>query len=380
MAALKMGTELLSKMDALAVLTKSLCFGGMVKFHQHQGFRNKQFFMKILKRRGNMAAKKWIVCVSTVVLLLSFGLPSYAEPTGSTTLRMVTFQPTKSTATRAAFLLSKKIQGRSGGKVKIEIVGGPEALPGRDQPSAVRNGVFDMLLSPANASLIPEALCLMLSDQTPAQERQNGFYDLMAEIYRKQNVFYLGRAAVDIQFHIMLAKNPVEKLEDLAGLKLRASGTTLPLIKVLGAAPVSVPLPHLFTAMERGVIDGTINPETSFKSWGLASVAKYMVNVPLYGQNLVILVNLDSWNKLPPEYQKMMKDIMAGLENNEIAEIYARRKKGALKLAVDKGVQFIELPAADAKRLANLADEVIWEEVIKKSPDYGPRLRKILAK
>lgn len=325
-----------------------------------------------------MAAKKWIVCVSTVVLLLSFGLPSYAEPTGSTKLRMVTFQPTKSSAVRAAFLLSKKIQERSNGKVKIEIVGGPEALPGRDQPEAVRNGVFDMILSPANASLIPEALCLMLSDQTPAQERQNGFYDLMAEIYRKQNVFYLGRAAVDIQFHIMLAKKRVEKLEDMAGLKLRASGTTLPLIKALGAAPVSVPLPHLYTALERGVIDGTINPETSFKSWGLASVAKYMVNVPIYGQNLVILVNLDSWNKLPLEYQKMMKDIMAGLENNEIAEIYARRKKGALKIAVDKGVQFIELPANEAKRLADLADEVIWERVIKKSPEYGPKLRELL--
>ena len=325
-----------------------------------------------------MAAKKWIVCISTVVLLLGFGLLAYAEPTGSTTLRMVTFQPTKSTATKGAFLLSQKIAERSGGKVRIEIVGGPEALPGREQPAAVRNGVFDLVLTPANASLIPEALCLMLSDHTPAQERQNGFYGTMAEIYRKQNVFYLGRASFEIQFHIMLAKKRIEKLEDLSGLKFRASGNTLPLVKALGAAPVSVPLPHLYTALERGVIDATINPETSYKSWGLASVVKYMVNVPLYGQNLLILVNLDSWNKLLPEYQKMMIDIMAGLENNELAEIYTRRRKGSLKIAVDKGVQFIELPAAEAKRLTDLADEVIWERVIKKSPEYGPKLRKIL--
>jgi len=325
-----------------------------------------------------MAAKKWMLYVSIFGLLLSSGLPASAEATGSTTLRMVTFQPTKSTATKAAFLLSQKIQDLSGGKFKIEIVGGPEALPGREQPLAVRNGVFDMILSPASPSLIPEALCLMLSDRTPAQERQNGFYDLMAEIYRKQNVFYLGRASVEIQFHLMLAKKRIGKLQDLAGLKLRASGTTLPLIKALGAAPVSVPLPHMYTALERGVIDGTINPETSFKSWGLAEVVKYMVNVPLYGQNMVILVNLDSWNRLSPEHQKMMIDIMAGLENNELTEIYAKRKKGSLKIAVDKGVQFIDLPAADAKRLADLADEVIWEEVIKKSPDYGPKLRQIL--
>jgi TRAP-type C4-dicarboxylate transport system substrate-binding protein len=327
-----------------------------------------------------MTAKGWIVCVSTVVLLLCLGLPACAESTGSATLRMVTFVPTASPAVRPAIWLSKKVQERSGGKVKIEIVGGPEAIPSDDQPTAVRNGVFDIILSPPDESLIPEALSFILSDQTPARERESGYYGLMAEIYGKQNVFYLGRSAVDNEFHIMLAKHRVEKLEDLAGLKLRASGTTLPLIKALGAAPVSVPLPDVFTAMERGVVDGTIGVKTGFKTWGLAPVVKYMVNVPLYGQNLVILVNLDSWNKLPGEYQQMMKDIMVGIENNELTELYAQRSKGAVKLAVDKGMQYIELPAADAKRLADLADEVIWEEVIKKSPEYGPKLRKLLAK
>jgi len=105
-----------------------------------------------------------------------------------------------------------------------------------------------------------------------------------------------------------------------------------------------------------------------------------MVNVPLYGQNLVVLVNLDSWNKLPQEYKQMMKDVMAGIEKNELPELYVQRSEGALKLAVDKGMQFVELPAADARRLVDIAQEVIWEEVIKKSPEYGPKFRKLLAK
>jgi len=326
-----------------------------------------------------MTAKQWIVWVSTIVLLLGFGVPPDVESAGSTTLRMVTFVPTKSQTTRACFLLSKQVQEQSGGKLKIEIVGGPEAIPSYDQPTAVRNGVFDMILSPPDASLIPEALSFILSEQTPAQERKSGYYDLMAEIYRKQNVFYLGRAAVDNEFHIMLAKKRIEKLEDLAGLKLSAYGATLPLIKALGAAPVTIPFQDVYTAMERGVVDGIIDVKTGLKTWGLASVVQYMVSVPLYGQNLVILVNLDSWNKIPAEYQQMMQQIMAGIENNELAELYVRRSKGALKLAADKGMQIIELPAAEAKRLADLADEVIWEEVIKKSPEYGPRLRKLLA-
>jgi len=327
-----------------------------------------------------MVAKKWMVCVSTVVLLFGFGLSAEADSTGSTTLRMVTFVPTKSPTVRSAIWLSQKVQEGSGGKLKIEIVGGPEALPGDDQPSAVRSGVFDMILSPPDESLIPEALSFILSGQTPARERESGFYNLMAEIYRKQNVFYLGRAAVDNEFHIMLAKKRVAKLEDLAGLKLRASATTLPLIKALGAAPVSIPLPDVFTAMERGVVDGTIGVKTGLKTWGLAPVVKYMVNVPLYGQNLVILVNLDSWNKLPGEYQQMMQDIMAGIESNELTALYEQRSRGALELAADKGMQIIELPAADARRLADLALEVIWKEVIKKSPGNGPKLRELLAK
>ena len=327
-----------------------------------------------------MFTKQRIVYVSTIILLFGFVLSAYAQTVEPTTLRMVTFVPTASPTVKAAFWLSKQVQERSGGKLKIEIVGGPESIPSDDQPSAVRSGVFDLILSPPDESLIPESLCFILSKQTPAQERESGFYDLMAKIYRKQNVLYLGRAAVDNEFHIMLAKHPVEKLEDLAGLKLRASGTTLPLIKALGAAPVSVPLPDVFTAMERGVVDGTIGVKTGLKTWGLASVVKYMVNVALYGQNLAILVNLDSWNKLPQEYQQMMQDIMAGIEDNELTELYTRRSKGALQLAADKGMQIIELPAADAQRLADLAHEVIWEEVIKKSPEYGPQLRRLLAK
>ena len=325
-----------------------------------------------------MSVKNWIACMTTAVLLLGLALPAYADSTKPITLRMVTFTPTASPTAKPAFWLRDQIKKRTDGKLTIKIIGGPEAIPSDNQPMAVRNGVFDMILSPPDESLIPESLCFILSTQTPAQEREGGFYDLMAEVYRKQNVLYLGRAAVDNEFHIMLASKHVQKPEDLAGLKLRASGTTLPLIKALGAAPVSVPLPDVYTAMERGVVDGTIGVKTGLKTWGLASVVKYTINQPLYGQNLVILVNLASWKKLPQEYQTIMMDTMVSLESGELAELYTRRSKNALQSAFEKGMQLIDFSAPDAKRLVDLAHKVMWDEITKKAPEYAPKFRQIM--
>ena len=324
---------------------------------------------------------RWLLCAATVIFLLGRSLQAYtAEPTEPIKLRMTTFLPTASPAAKPAFWLSEQINERTEGKLTIEIIGGPEAIPGDDQPSAVRSGVIDIILSPPDESLIPESMCLILSTQTPAQERKSGFYDLMAQIYRKQNILYLGRASLHNAFVIMLTEKRVKKPEDLAGLKLRASTTTLPLIKALGAAPVSVPLPDVYTAMERGVVDGTIGVKVGLLVWGLAPVVKYTVNHPLYGQNALFLVNLNSWNKLPPEYQTALKEVMVNMEANEINDLYLQLDKKAYQAGFDEGMQLIEFSPADGKRLIDLAHEVMWAETIKKAPENGPKLRKLLAK
>jgi len=328
-----------------------------------------------------MNTYRWLLSAATVVSLLGLSAQAYtAEPTKPIKLRMATFLPTASPAAKPAIWLSEQINERTKGKLIIEIIGGPEAIPGDDQPSAVRSGVVDMILSPPDESLIPESMCLILSPQTPAQERASGFYDYMAQLYRKQNILYLGRASLHNAFVIMLTEKRVTKPEDLAGLKLRASATTLPLIKALGAAPVSVPLPDVYTAMDRGVVDGTIGVKVGLLVWGLAPVVKYTVNHSLYGQNALILVNLDSWIKLPQEYQAVLKEVMVSIETNEINDLYIQLDKKSYQAGLDEGMQLIDFSPADGKRLIDLAHEVMWAETIKKAPENGPKLRKLLAK
>ncbi len=306
--------------------------------------------------------------------------PAPAPKLEPITLRMVTFIPTASPTTWGAKWLSEGVKELTKGQLIIDIIGGPEAIPGDDQPSAVRSGVVDLVLTPPDESLIPETITMILSPQTPSEERESGYYDLLAEVYKKQNVVYLGRAAIDNEFLIMLTKKRVETPKDLAGLKFRASGTTIPLIKALGAVPVSVPLPDVFTAMERGVVDATISVSTAFKTWGLAPVVKYTLNHPLYGQNLTILVNLDSWNKLSKDMQKAMIDVMARIEREDLVELYEKRAEEAFQAGFDEGMQLIEFSPSDAKWLVDLAHRVMWEEVNKKSPEYGPRFQKLLVK
>ena len=92
-----------------------------------------------------------------------------------------------------------------------------------------------------------------------------------------------------------------------------------------------------------------------------------------------ILVNLDTWNKIPADQQKALVDVLKEEEHAAVARDLEKVKneRGMLKKA---GLEFIEFSKEDAKRYYDLAYSSGWEGQIKVSPVYGPKLRKLLTK
>ncbi len=55
-------------------------------------------------------------------------------------------------------------------------------------------------------------------------------------------------------------KKPVHKLEDLKGMKIRATGNVARIVEALGATPVAMPMPDTYDALSRGVVEGVVCP------------------------------------------------------------------------------------------------------------------------
>jgi TRAP-type C4-dicarboxylate transport system substrate-binding protein len=226
---------------------------------------------------------------------------------------------------------------------------------------------------------VPVVDGLNLTEFTPWEERQRGVNDFLNKIHnQKVNAVYMGRLGVDLPFMLFLNK-PIAKTSDLKGLKIRCSPTHIEFLKKVGAQPMVIPPPDVHTALERGVVDGFIWVAGLIRDWGWNEVVKYRVEPGFYMANNVVLINKEVWDKLPANLRKILQESEIEAEraavdrgNAHVAKENAIMEKG--------GMQLIQLPPAEAKKLRDTAYEALWEVVIKKSGDDGKTLKEMISR
>ena len=85
--------------------------------------------------------------------------------------------------------------------------------------------------------------------------KATGYHALMEKLHEPKGCLCWGAACFPTSFHIFL-KDPIQKLDDFKGMKIRVFPAIAPAVKALGANPVVLPMPQIYTAMERGVVKG----------------------------------------------------------------------------------------------------------------------------
>jgi TRAP-type C4-dicarboxylate transport system substrate-binding protein len=149
--------------------------------------------------------------------------------------------------------------------------------------------------------------------------------------------------------------------------------------KALGVTPIATKPGDIYQGIERGVFNGTWWPFTKFRDWGFHEVAKYAVGPGIYNVCHPVLVNLDTWNKIPVRIQGLLTAVMMQEERAVVARDMAKIKKetAALKAA---GITFIEFSPSDTKRYLDLSQSSGWAGESKRAGKWGPTLQKMLAK
>ncbi len=277
-------------------------------------------------------------------------------------------------------LVKENVAREAPGQLVIDYRGGPEVIANQEQVEALRTGVVDMVFTTTGyyVSMVPVVDALNLTELQPWEEREKGVNDFLNRVHgEKANAHYLGRLGPGLGFALHLNK-PIQTA-DLGGLKIRCSPTHTAFIKALGGAPVVIPPPDVYAALERGVVDGFVWPEGLIRDWGWHSVTKYVVIPSFYNGVNMVLVNKDVWNKLPAHLQQILQKSEEEAERLAVAR--ARDHVDAeLKAYQAGGIQLIRLPDAEAAKLRKAAHDALAEIMIKKSPEDAPKLIGMISK
>ena len=266
------------------------------------------------------------------------------------TLRGVSSFAEKTTYSRAFEAFVARVNESGKGVIQINYIGGPKAMPPFEVGNALKNGVVDIanVTGAFYTNLMPEADAWKLTQHPMSELRKNGGYDYMAKLYaQKMNAIFLARVVDNNPFHLYLNK-PISK-PDLAGLKLRITPVYRDFFQALGATVVQTPPGEVYTALERGVVDGYGWPITGVFDLGWHERTKYRVDPGFYTAEVSILINKASWDKLNDAQKAVIRKAADQAESEAVA-YFTKANAADTERQAKAGIKTITFDAAGAKQ------------------------------
>ncbi len=270
------------------------------------------------------------------------------------------------------------VKKMSGGSINIK-PSGPEVVPAGKQLQPVSSGVFDIIythgLYHTGVTGIGAAIDAVNGDIE--KRRSSGIWEWVDNHYQEtQNLKILSIPTATTGFRFFL-KEPMDQNQKLNGKKIRALPSYNKIVGSLGGTAVVIPFGELYSAAEKGVIDGLVWPSVGAVGFKFHEVTPYLAE-PAFGTvSYLIMMNLDKWNSLDKGAQKVLLEAGYKLEQNTVGifnnllaeENAAMMKAGAKKTSIGYSL-------AEANKL--FADRAM-EVAIEKSGKTGEAFRNFLS-
>jgi len=255
---------------------------------------------------------------------------------------------------------AKEIEKRTGGKVQITMFYGGTLTPADKCYDGVVKGIsdigFSVLAYTRGKFPLTEVSDLPLGIKTGLVATK-----VINEYFKKFKPREFDEVKV-MYFHghgpgILHTKKPVNKLEDLKGMKIRCTGMAAKIVAALGATPVAMPMGETYDALSRGVVDGSMAPQEALQGWKWGEVVKYTIENfgSSYSTGFFVVMNKDKWNSLPPDVQKTIEQI-----NEEYIEkqgkVWDEIDKAGRDFTIGRGNKIITLSPEEDQR---------WEKAVR---------------
>jgi TRAP-type C4-dicarboxylate transport system substrate-binding protein len=309
--------------------------------------------------------RKKILGVVFIVLSV-FLISSFAQAAEVIKLKFASFFPPMHAHSIFMDEYTKRLNKDLAGKVEISFHGGGTLLAAPKIAAGVASGIADIGLAHVGYTRerfpVSEIFGLPIGMPSPwvgLHVADEFFAKFPLKEWDEFHPLMFSPSATTI---IHTTKKEVRKLEDMRGLKIRATGRLADLTTALGATPVPIGMGDMYESLRKGVVDGTMSNMETLKGWKTGEVIKFATTSWKVGScdTFYVVMNKKKWDGLPADVQKVITSV-----TNEYKEKWA-----VLWNDIDiEGVQFfknqggtvIELPDAEVARWIKAGDAVITD-------------------
>lgn len=199
-------------------------------------------------------------------------------------------------------------------------------------------------------------------DNVTATKMLWGAIDHVKEDYKRVKLLALWNSDITV---IMSRDKAVRRLEDLKGMKIRASSKQHSnILAALGATPVFMPITKVYNAVNTRVLDGLMSGASAIRSFKLAEVVKFYTQGPFAPTTFFLVMNKDSYNGLSAGHRALIDKTTGRGLSVKAAEIYHRATVRNLAGVRKSGSgEIITLAPAEEKRwrttLANVRSDAV---------------------
>ncbi len=290
---------------------------------------------------------------------------------------------------RAVRHFAQEVEKATGGKMKIRAIGNASLGSDTQMQQALIGGAQEMMVG-STATLVGIAPQMALWD-TPFLFTNVREADALLDgpVGEKVKATLEPKGMVGLVYwengfrNLTNNKHPVQKLEDMEGIKLRVmqNNVFLDSFKALGANAVPLPFSELFTALETRAVDGQENPYNTVLSSKFYEVQKYLTVTNHVYSPWIVTVSKKWWDQLTPAEQKVLRD--AAVKSRDFERKDTRDEAArALSDLKQKGMAVNELPPAEAARMREKLAAVhgsvaasVGQDLWKQTQDELTRLR-----
>ena len=320
-----------------------------------------------------MTFHRWLATLASLGALASVSLPAAAQ---GVTLRLVSGFPENNIYVKRLETWLERFNAEGKGSVQINFIGGPKAIPTFEVGKSVQGGVVDIMLNTGAfyTNVFPEADALKLTQMPVAEQRRNGVIAYINKVWNeKGNMHYLGRVVENQPFHLYINKEIARP--DLKGLKIRITPVYRDFFGAMGATLMQTAPGEVYTALERGVVDGYGWPIGGIFDFNWNEKTKYRVDPGFYDAEVSLVMNLKKWQSLTAKQREFLQQQVINFEGrNDFWKAYGQEET---KRQAAGGIKAITFDAATTAAYLKQAYDTGWEGVVKLSPQHGPQMKKL---
>lgn len=259
---------------------------------------------------------------------------------------------------KAALAFAEYVEKETKGEIKIQVFPLGQMGNERSMLEQVQSGTLDMMdcTTAVMSNLIPQVGLLDLFFLFPSKDvaykvlADQEFRTVMDDLMPKMGLMPIGYAENEMRDFNVRGKT-IASLPDMKGIRVRVmdSPVFLDSFRALGANPVGIPFPELYTALQQGTVDMQENPIPTSVMMKFTEVAKNLTHSRHSLTSLYKIVSMQVWETLTPEQQKIFRDAAKIAEDINRTE-NTNMRNDLEKLAKDKfGCTIAELSPDQAK-------------------------------